>query len=327
MARKIKFDFFLSSILFMFCVSKHDLFFILKKIAMSRYINPFTDFGFKHLFGSESNKDILISFLNAVLPDQTIADLQYKNVERQGITEAERKVIFDLHCENEKGEKFIVELQRAKQDYFKDRTIYYSTFPIQEQTLRGDEWNYELKHVYTISILNFRFQNPITKKKDTTVKQIIKLIDTETKEVFYDKLTFVYLQMPNFTKTEEELETIEDKWYYVLRNLDILERMPPPLQEKIFSYFFDSAELAKLPLPTRMEYEESLKQLRDWKNVMQTAEREAKEKGMREGLREGKKKGLKQGLEQGREEERKKAQQKEIAAIKNLLTQTDFTVA
>jgi predicted transposase/invertase (TIGR01784 family) len=285
---------------------------------MSRYINPFTDFGFKHLFGSESNKDILISFLNAVLPDQKIATLQYKNVERQGITEAERKVIFDLHCENEKGEKFIVELQRAKQDYFKDRTVYYSTFPIQEQAIRGD-WNYELNHVYTISILNFRFQNPITKKKDTAVKHIVKLINTETKEVFYDKLTFVYLQMPNFTKTEDELETIEDKWYYVLKNLDILERMPPPLQEKIFSYFFDSAELANLPRPTRMEYEQSLKQLRDWKNVMRTAEREAKEKGMKEGL--------KQGREQGREQERKKAQQKEITAIKKLLTQTDFTVA
>lgn len=294
---------------------------------MSRYINPFTDFGFKHLFGSESNKDILISFLNAVLPDQTIANLQYKNVERQGITEAERKVIFDLHCENEEGEKFIVELQRAKQEYFKDRTIYYSTFPIQEQAVRGEDWNYELKHVYTISILNFRFQNPITNRKDTTVKHVVKLLNTETKEVFYDKLTFVYLQMPNFTKTEDELETIEDKWYYVLRNLEILERMPAPLQEKIFSYFFDSAELANLPRPTRMEYEESLKQLRDWKNVMRMAEKEAAEKGMRQGMKKGLKQGLEQGLEQGREEERKKAQQKEIAAIKNLLTQTDFSVA
>ncbi len=293
---------------------------------MSRYINPFTDFGFKHLFGSESNKDILISFLNAVLPDQTIANLQYKNVERQGITEAERKVIFDLHCENEEGEKFIVELQRAKQEYFKDRTIYYSTFPIQEQAVRGEDWNYELKHVYTISILNFRFQNPITNRKDTTVKHIVKLLNTETKEVFYDKLTFVYLQMPNFTKTEDELETIEDKWYYVLRNLEILERMPAPLQEKIFSYFFDSAELANLPRPTRMEYEESLKQLRDWKNVMRMAEKDAAEKGMRQGMKKGLKEGLEQGLEQGREEERKKAQQKEIAAIKNLLTQTDFSV-
>jgi len=282
---------------------------------MSRYINPFTDFGFKHLFGSENNKDILISFLNAVLPDQKIATLAYKNVERLGISEAERRVIFDLHCENEKGEKFIVELQRAKQEYFKDRTIYYSTFPIQEQAVRGEDWDYKLKPVYTVSILNFRFDNPITKKKDTSVKHIVKLINTETNEVFYDKLTFVYLQMPNFKKTEDELETIEDKWYYVLSNLEILERMPAPLQEKIFSYFFDSAELAKLPRPSRMEYEESLKQLRDWKNVMRTLEKDSRED---ERLKTEKR---------VRKEEQQKTKQKETESIKNMLLKTDFSTA
>ena len=282
---------------------------------MSRYINPFTDFGFKHLFGSENNKDILISFLNAVLPDQKIATLAYKNVERLGISEAERRVIFDLHCENEKGEKFIVELQRAKQEYFKDRTIYYSTFPIQEQAVRGEDWDYKLKPVYTVSILNFRFDNPITKKKDTSVKHIVKLINTETNEVFYDKLTFVYLQMPNFKKTEDELETIEDKWYYVLSNLEILERMPAPLQEKIFSYFFDSAELAKLPRPSRMEYEESLKQLRDWKNVMRTLEKDSRED---EILKTEKR---------VRKEEQQKTKQKETESIKNMLLKTDFSTA
>jgi predicted transposase/invertase (TIGR01784 family) len=245
---------------------------------MARYINPFTDFGFKHLFGTESNKQNLISFLNAVLPDQTIAKLTYKNVERQGISEVERKVIFDLHCENEEGEKFIVELQRAKQEYFKDRTLYYSTFPITEQAIKGKDWSYELKPVYTVSILNFRFPNPTTNEDDTKVKRIIKLSDIETNEVFYDKLTLVYLQMPNFLKEEHELETLEDKWYYVFKHLDILEKMPARFKEKIFKHFFESAELANLPRPRQMEYEESLKQLRDLKNVLRTAEKDAAKK-------------------------------------------------
>jgi len=244
---------------------------------MARYINPFTDFGFKHLFGTESNKQNLISFLNAVLPDQTIAKLTYKNVERQGISEVERKVIFDLHCENEEGEKFIVELQRAKQEYFKDRTLYYSTFPITEQAIKGKDWSYELKPVYTVSILNFRFPNPTTNEDDTKVKRIIKLSDIETNEVFYDKLTLVYLQMPNFLKEEHELETLEDKWYYVFKHLDILEKMPVRFKEKIFKHFFESAELANLPRPRQMEYEESLKQLRDLKNVLRTAREEERE--------------------------------------------------
>jgi len=241
---------------------------------MARYLNPFTDFGFKHLFGTESNKKNLISFLNAILPDQKIAKLTYQNVERQGISEVERKVIFDLHCENEKGEKFIVELQRAKQDFFKDRTLYYTTFPITEQAVKGKDWSYELKPVYTVSILNFRFPNPTTKKDDTKVKRIIKLSDIETNEVFYDKLTLVYLQMPNFLKEEHELETLEDKWYYIFKHLDMLEQMPARFKEKIFKSFFESAELANLPRPSQMEYEESLKQLRDLKNVLQTAREE-----------------------------------------------------
>lgn len=272
---------------------------------MAKYINPFTDFGFKHLFGTESNKEHLISFLNAVLPDQQIATLTYKNVERQGISEVERKVIFDLHCENEKGEKFIVELQRAKQDFFKDRTVYYSTFPIQEQAVRGTDWNYELEPVYTISILNFKFQNPKTGQEDTKVKRIIKLTDVETKEVFYEKLTLVYLQMPNFLKHEDELETLEDKWYYVFKHLDILEQMPVRFQEKIFRNFFETAELAKLPRPSQMEYEESLKQLRDLKNVLRTAEKAADEKARKE-----EKEIAKQKIEQTRKEEQEKARKK-----------------
>lgn len=253
---------------------------------MARYLNPFTDFGFKHLFGTESNKKNLISFLNAILPDRKIAKLAYKNVERQGISEVERKVIFDLHCENEKGEKFIVELQRAKQDFFKDRTLYYTTFPIAEQAIKGKDWTYELQPVYTVSILNFRFPNPTTQKDDTKVKRIIKLSDIETNEVFYDKLTLVYLQMPNFLKEEHELETLEDKWYYIFKHLDILEKMPSRFKEKIFKSFFESAELANLPRPSQMEYEESLKQLRDLKNVLRTAERDAAKKADAKARRE-----------------------------------------
>lgn len=276
---------------------------------MARYINPFTDFGFKHLFGSESNKKFLISFLNSILPDQQIADLTYKNVERQGISEVERKVIFDLHCENEKGEKFIVELQRAKQEFFKDRTLYYSTFPIQEQAIRGNDWSYELKPVYTVSILNFKFTNPATQEDDTKVKRIVKLLDVETKEVFYEKYTLVYLQMPNFLKEEHELETLEDKWYYVFKNLDILEQLPARFQEKIFKHFFESAELAKLPRPSQMEYEESLKQLRDLKNVLRTAEKEA----------------AKRADEKARKEEKEIAQKQNYQNVKDAL-EDGFTI-
>ena len=120
-----------------------------------RYINLLTDFGFKRLFGSEPHKALLIDFLNSILPSyHTVADISYKSNENVGNTALDRKAIFDLYCESEAGEKFIVEIQKAKQNYFKDRSVYYATFPIQEQALQG-EWNYKLSSVYTIGILDF----------------------------------------------------------------------------------------------------------------------------------------------------------------------------
>ncbi|MBF6654728.1 hypothetical protein C3B48_03465, partial [Flavobacterium columnare] len=95
----------------------------------AKYINPFTDFGFKKIFGEEASKNLLIDFLNALLPEyDQIKELSFKNTEQLGQTDLDRKAIYDIYCENEKGEKFIVELQKAKQNYFKERTIYYSTF-------------------------------------------------------------------------------------------------------------------------------------------------------------------------------------------------------
>ena len=125
----------------------------------AKYINPFTDFGFKKIFGEEASKPLLIDFLNALLPQANkIIDLNFKNTEHLGQTEADRKAIFDIYCENENGEKFIVELQKAKQNFFKERTVYYSTFPIREQAEKG-EWDYNLKAVYCVGILDFIFDD------------------------------------------------------------------------------------------------------------------------------------------------------------------------
>ena len=241
-----------------------------------RYINIFTDFGFKKVFGEEINKDLLIDFLNELLKGkETIKDLTYKKAEHLGSGDIDRKAIFDLYCENDKGEKIIVELQKSKQNFFKDRSVYYSTFPIAEQAQRGD-WNFELKSVYTIAILDFRFEDD---DKEKTVVSIVKLMDTQKQKVFYDKLTYVYIQMPNFTKTEEELETKFDSWLYVLKNLHKLEARPQRLRDKIFEKFFATAEIARFNPVEREEYKESLKYYRDLKNVLDTAWDEGKIEG------------------------------------------------
>lgn len=239
-----------------------------------KYVNPFTDFGFKKLFGEEVNKDLLIDFLNNLLIDeQQIKDLTYLKNEHLSSSDTERKAIFDLYCENEKGEKFIVELQKAKQNFFKDRSVYYSTFPIQEQAKQGN-WNFELKAVYTIGILDFMFDDH--KNEPEKLLHKIKLSDIEKNTVFYDKLTYIYLEMPKFTKTENELKTSFDKWLFVLRHLPDLQDRPKALQERIFEKLFKTAEIAKFSQKERQEYEDSLKYYRDLVNTVDTAEQDGR---------------------------------------------------
>jgi predicted transposase/invertase (TIGR01784 family) len=249
-----------------------------------KYINPFTDFGFKKIFGEELNKDLLIDFLNELLRgEQSIKDLTYKKNEHIGRIESDRRAIFDLYCEDVRGEKFIVELQKTKQKFFKDRSIYYSTFPITEQAELGD-WNFELKAVYTVAILDFIFDD---EDREKTVVSNVQLMDTQKKEVFFNKLTFIYLQMPNFNKTEDQIKDHFDKWLYIFKNLPKLHERPKKLQERIFEKLFSIAEIAKFTPLEVEEYEESLKVYRDLKNSIDTAREEGKAEGRAEGRAEG----------------------------------------
>lgn len=266
-----------------------------------KYINPFTDFGFKKLFGTEPNKDLLIDFLNeVVLPkERKILDLTYSNNERTARSKSDRSAIFDLYCVGKNNERFIVEMQKAKQNYFKDRTVYYASFPIQEQGVKGD-WDFKLSEVYTVGILDFVFSEDEDEK---TVRHEVQLKDQKCR-VFYDKLTFIYLEMPHFIKTEDELETHYDKWLYVLKHLPELEKRPKKLQEKIFEKLFKAAEIAKFSPAELVEYESSLKQYRDLKNVIDTARIESKEEGRVEGKIEGRVEGRVEGRAEGRIEEK-----------------------
>ncbi|MCU0353668.1 MAG: Rpn family recombination-promoting nuclease/putative transposase [Cytophagales bacterium] len=241
----------------------------------AKYINPFTDFGFKKIFGEEASKPLLIDFLNALLQQSTpIVDLTFKNTEQLGQVDADRKAIYDIYCENENGEKFIVELQKAKQNYFKERTVYYSTFPIREQAEQG-EWNYNLKAVYCIGILDFTFDDYESEPEKSEVVHTIKLKNQNGK-VFYDKLTYIYLEMPNFKKSENDLDTRLDKWLFFIKHLEDFQTIPAIFTDEVFAKAFEKAEIANLGQAELDVYENSLKIYRDLKGVIDTAFDEGK---------------------------------------------------
>ena len=264
-----------------------------------RYISLLTDFGFKRIFGTKPNKDLLINFLNSLFDGlQVIKDVKYLNSEHVGDVFAERKPIFDVYCENEHGEKFIVEMQNAY-------------FPICEQAPKGAEWNFQLEHVYTVALLNFDLEEEAFDKND--INHDVGLLDKKTLKVFNDKLSFKYVEIAKFNKTEEELDTLYDKWLYVLKNLSRLDERPSALKEKVFTKLFEEAEIAKFTPTELKEYEDSLKAYRDVKNSIDTALEKGREEGMAKCMAEGMEKGMAEGLAKGMEKEK-------IATARRLLS-------
>ena len=231
-----------------------------------RYISLLTDFGFKRIFGTAINKDLLICFLNSLFDGkQVVKDVSYLNPEHVGDVYTDRKAIFDVYCEGENGEKFIVEMQNAYQAYFKDRSLFYSTFPIREQAL-----------------LNFDMNEEAFEKEK--IRHSVQLCDTATHKVFYDKLEFIYVEIAKFNKSLEELETLYDKWLYALKNLYKLTQRPKELCDKVFDRLFEEAEIAKFTPQELREYEASKIAYRDIKNSVDTAKREGIAEGMEKGM-------------------------------------------
>lgn len=240
-------------------------------MIQEKYLNPFTDFGFKKLFGSEPNKDLLIDLLNQLLPQRHwIQDLTYVQNGQNEMprdTRPDRGAVFDIYCTSPGGEHFIVEMQKAQQVYFKERSLFDVTRPIREQARRGD-WNFKLSAVYLVCILDFAFAEDTN---DTEVCHRVQLKD-QNNRVFDDKLTLIYLEIPKFRKTEDELVTTLDKWLYLLKHLPNLTARPAQLQEHVFGKLLQAAEIGNFNPEELAEYENNLKHYRDNKNVVDAAE-------------------------------------------------------
>ena len=265
-----------------------------------RYISLLTDFGFKRIFGSAPNKDLLICFLNSLFNGkQVVKDVSYLNPEHVGDVYTDRRAIFDVYCEGENGKKFIVEMQNAYQAYFKDRSLFYSTFPIREQAPKGDDWDFKINHVYTVALLNFNMYEDAFDKEKT--RHHVQLCNTATHKISYDKQEFIYVVLAKFNKTLGELETLYEKWLYALKNLSKFSQRPKELCDKVFDRLFEEAEIAKFTPQEMREYEASKKAYRDIKNSVDTAKREGIAEGMEKSMKQGMEKGMKQGMKQGME--------------------------
>lgn len=264
---------------------------------MGKFLNPFTDVGFKKLFGQEVNKDLLIEFLNDLLVgERQVSDISFMDKEIMPESLGGRVVIFDILCKETDGTRFIVELQNQYQDYFFDRGLYYLCRMMNEQGKRGADWNYRICPVYGIYFINFRLPQLVKFRTD------IVLSDRESGMEMSNKLRQIYLSLPFFTKEEDECKTDFECWIYILKHMDTLERMPFEARKAVFRKLLEVADVENMTPDERLRYDESLKNYRDYVNTIATAERISREKALAEGIAKGKAEGIAEGEAKGKQE-------------------------
>ncbi len=250
----------------------------------------------------------MVDFLNELFKGRkVITDLTYNKNERLGPRSNSRTMVFDLTCTGQDGELFIIEIQRIKQKFFKDRAVYYTSGLIHDQTPQGGSWDYSLKEVYFIGLMDFALDDS---GKDEFLHWV-HLANERTGKDFYSKLACIFIEVPKFTKTENELKTGVDKWMFVLKNMSGMEKIPAILKTKIFSKLFNIAAVSKLTKEEYMSYEKDLKEIWDEYVIKKTIESDRKE--VRE---EGRKKGMEKGMEKGKSE-----------VVRNLLSADKFSIA
>ena len=245
---------------------------------MGKFINPFTDVGFKIIFGQEFSKERLLDFLNTLLVgERSITDLKFLDKEQPAVYDGDRSPIYDILCETVSGEKIIVEMQNREHPNFRERMLYYASESIARQGEKGTGWGYDVKAVYVVAFTNFALTGYAGQ-----LRIDVSLTDREGR-LFSDKLRLICLQMPCFNKEADDCENHFERWIYILKNMDTLTRMPWAAQNAVFQRLAEVAEVSKLSKEERIKYDHALKRYRDTLNAMTGAELKGRAEGRAEG--------------------------------------------
>ena len=231
---------------------------------MPKFINPFTDVGFKRIFGQEINKDLLIDFLNSLLDgERRVNDIRFLDKELLPAYAKDRSLIYDVYCTDDNGEQFIVEMQNREHVNFRERTLYYLSQAISRQGEKGVDWSFDLKAVYGVFFLNFNLAGLPRKLRTDIV-----LCDRDTHEPFSDKMRYIFIELPSFVKAEGDCENDFERWIYVLKNMETLQRLPFKARKAVFEKLEEIVDIASMSKEDRLKYDESIKVYRDRMAIM-----------------------------------------------------------
>ena len=261
-----------------------------------KFINPKTDYAFKKIFGSENSKDILISFLNAIIyqEKETIQDLEILNPYNPATTFGLKDTYLDVKAKLDNQTTVLIEMQILNSVAFDKRVIYNVCKAYSNQLDSGQNY-YRLTPVIALTITDFIFLNQTT---DIINSFVFK---HETKEIIYNQeIKLFFVELPKFKKTLEQLGTLTEKWLYFLSNAPSLKAIPGNMENNsALNHALQIANLANLSVEELEEIQNRAFWLADQEGIVI----KAKQDGREEGLAEGREKGLQQGLQQGKKEQ------------------------
>lgn len=259
-----------------------------KRSNAGRVMDPLVDWGFKYLFGTEKNKPNLIGFLNLLLmPQEEIVDVIFMNNESLPASPEHKGCIFDIICEDQKGEKYLVEMQNQFVGNIRERIIFYTCRMIDRMGERGDDWDYiDIKKVYTICLMNFTYEESPKLRRD------VLLYDVNDCKQFSDKLNIILLQLPCLM--DKSIHDCRMKYEYLLyllremhKNMKTIEELKaevratvlPEETKEVLYRFLERADIGSLSKSERLQYEAEMKFCRDAMNRVRFAEKKGREEG------------------------------------------------
>lgn len=270
------------------------------------FMNLMSDFAFKRIFGTKERKHLLIRFLNIIFEKEALRvdDVEYLDKEVLPNDDNGKRILYDVYCTiNGHSEHVILEMQQLYHQYFEDRTVYYAAKAIASQGTKG--WNYELKPVYSIFIVDFAFNH-----LDRQQIHDVRLIDSLSHKIYTNAIRLIFLHLSEAKTSWEECRTDFDKILFIIKNMYKMDKESKAYKSGEFYDFFKESEVQSLAAEDAVAYSQS--NLRYWENqqAVEYASRKGRVEGWYEGEKEGRKvgirEGIKEGIKEGRNEERAK---------------------
>ena len=260
------------------------------------FANLGMDVAFKKALNPDgSSSGTLVAVTNDVLGSELAAPvtaLSSRDKERGRGTDENRRTMFDIHCTDQLGRRFLVERQQERQDFIVDRAIFYAMQLVEESGGNGPGFDYRYSPVTALLFLDFR------RWKDDAVIHTGKL-RTASGGLLSDTLTLAFVELPKFEKELHELETRLDHWLFALRHIQELDGRPPEFSDDIYTDLFEKARQSHFTKEEWLMFTQEQKERWDRNSIINTARREGRDEGIALGELRGEKRGLALGKQRG----------------------------